>query len=243
MPVVGTSIHSGGLTPYPLLSSTSKLDIVDTHTYWQHPSYTADASGRRTGYTIRNTPAVNEPARLPFLTLTRSAVKGKPFMVSEVNHPYPNEYAAEAHSAARRLRRLSGLGCRLLVQLRSRRGRNVGYTEAARPLRYAAGPSQDDAMGGSRPHLPKRRRATGRAHHRACVLIGSGPRLASDAGKGTASVYAGSSRCAASAALRLGSRRSPHRNRTSRRRSKPDRRTPRTQNRSYGGLCPKVAAL
>jgi hypothetical protein len=95
MPVVGTSIHAGGLTPYPLLSSASKLDIVDTHTYWQHPSYTADASGRRTGFTIRNTPAVNEPARLPFLTLTRSAIKGKPFMVSEVNHPYPNEYAAE----------------------------------------------------------------------------------------------------------------------------------------------------
>ena len=95
MPVVGTSIHAGGLTPYPLLSSTSKLDIVDAHTYWQHPSYIADASGRRTGFEIRNTPAVNEPARLPFLTLTRSAVKGKPFMVSEVNHPYPNEYAAE----------------------------------------------------------------------------------------------------------------------------------------------------
>lgn len=95
MPVVGTSIHAGGLSPYPLLSSTSKLDIVDAHTYWQHPAYLSDSNGRRIGFEIRNTPAVNEPSRLPFVTLTRAAVKDKPFMVSEVNHPYPNEFAAE----------------------------------------------------------------------------------------------------------------------------------------------------
>jgi hypothetical protein len=96
MPVVGTSIHSGGLTPYPLLASTSQLDIVDAHTYWQHPAYLSDpATGRRTGFEIRNTPAVDEPARMPLLALARVAVSGKPFMVSEVNHPYPNEFAAE----------------------------------------------------------------------------------------------------------------------------------------------------
>jgi hypothetical protein len=95
-PVVGTSVHSGGLTPYPLLSSTSKLDIVDAHTYWQHPRYITDpATGKRLGFEIPNTPAVNDPARSSVVTLSRAAVAGKPFMVSEVNHPYPNEYAAE----------------------------------------------------------------------------------------------------------------------------------------------------
>lgn len=95
-PVVGTSIHSSGLTPYPLLSSTSKLDIVDAHTYWQHPTYLSDpATGRRTGFQIRNTPSVNEPERSAVVTLARVAVAGKPFIVSEVNHPYPNEFAAE----------------------------------------------------------------------------------------------------------------------------------------------------
>ena len=96
MPVAGTSVHSGGLSPYPLVSSTSKLDIVDAHTYWQHPSYLADpATGRRIGFQMPNTPAVDRPARSPVATLSRVAVAGKPFMVSEVNHPYPNEYAAE----------------------------------------------------------------------------------------------------------------------------------------------------
>jgi hypothetical protein len=96
MPVVGTSIHSGGLSPYPLLTSTSKLDIVDAHTYWQHPSYLSDPeTGRRTGFEIRNTPSVNEPDRSAVVTLARVAVAGKPFIVSEVNHPYPNEWASE----------------------------------------------------------------------------------------------------------------------------------------------------
>ena len=94
--VVGTSAHNGGLTPYPLMTSTSRLDMVDAHTYWQHPRYLSDpATGKRTGFEIPNTPAVNDPKHSPLVTLSRVAVAGKPFMVSEVNHPYPNEYAAE----------------------------------------------------------------------------------------------------------------------------------------------------
>jgi hypothetical protein len=96
MPVAGTSVHSGGLTPYPLLSSTSKLDIVDAHTYWQHPRYINDpATGKRTGWDIPNTPSIDDPARSAVVTLSRAAVVGKPFMVSEVNWPYPNEYGSE----------------------------------------------------------------------------------------------------------------------------------------------------
>lgn len=95
VPITGTSIHNGGITPYPLLSSTSKLDVVDAHTYWQHPRYLSDAGGRRTGFEIPNTPAVNNPERSSLVNLARVAVAGRPFMVSEVNHPYPNEYASE----------------------------------------------------------------------------------------------------------------------------------------------------
>lgn len=96
VPIVGTSIHNGGISPYPLLSSTAKLDIVDAHTYCQHPRYLSDpATGRRIGFEIPNTPAVNNPERSSVLNLARVAVAGKPFIVSEVNHPYPNEYGAE----------------------------------------------------------------------------------------------------------------------------------------------------
>jgi len=38
---------------------------------------------------------VNRPWRSTINTLGRVAVAGKPLIVSEVNHPYPNEYAAE----------------------------------------------------------------------------------------------------------------------------------------------------
>jgi hypothetical protein len=94
MPVVGTSAHNGGMSSLPLLSSTSLLDIVDGHVYWQHPKYGVDASGRRTA-TIENTPMVNQPGKSTVVTLNRNAVLGKPYIVSEVGHPYPNEYAAE----------------------------------------------------------------------------------------------------------------------------------------------------
>jgi hypothetical protein len=94
--VLGTSDHNHGNTGYPLLSSTAQLDVVDGHVYWQHPSYQRDpATGRTTAFSIRNTPMVNDPLRSTVVELSRSAVAGKPYTVSEVNHPFPAEYAAE----------------------------------------------------------------------------------------------------------------------------------------------------
>lgn len=95
VPVIANSVHASTFTPYPLSSITSKLDAVDTHVYWQHPSYTRDANGKTTGFKILNTPMVNAPEKSTVVALHRSAVRGKPFTVSEVNHPYPSEYAAE----------------------------------------------------------------------------------------------------------------------------------------------------
>lgn len=95
-PVLGTSDHNHGMSGYPLLSSTARLDVVDGHTYWQHPSYIVDpATGRNTGFHIRNTPMVDDPLHSSVVELSRSAVAGKPYIVSEVNHPFPAEHAAE----------------------------------------------------------------------------------------------------------------------------------------------------
>jgi hypothetical protein len=84
-PLVGTADHSHSGSSYPLLASTSLLDIVDGHTYWQHP-------GPRG---IPNTPMVNAPLQSTVVELSRTAFAGKPYTVSEVNHPFPNEYASE----------------------------------------------------------------------------------------------------------------------------------------------------
>jgi hypothetical protein len=93
--VLATSDHNHGTSGYPLVSSTSKMDVVDGHIYWQHPRYLEDATGRRSGFTIGNTPMVDDPLRSNPVQLSRTAVAGKPYTVSEVNHPFPAEYACE----------------------------------------------------------------------------------------------------------------------------------------------------
>jgi len=95
VPVVGTSVHNGGMSGYPLLTSTSLLDVIDTHVYWQHPRYFVDPSTNKRSFEILNTPMVNQPEKSTIVTLNRSAVVGRPFIVTEINHPYPNEYGAE----------------------------------------------------------------------------------------------------------------------------------------------------
>lgn len=89
--LVGTRAN----TVYPLLRSAARLDVVDGHTYWQHPRYLEDPAGKRHGFEIGNTPMVNEPLRSSVIQLSKAAVAGKPYTVSEVNHPFPNEYACE----------------------------------------------------------------------------------------------------------------------------------------------------
>ena len=94
-PLVGTSDHNHGRSGYPLLLSTSQLDIVDGHVYWQHPHYLTGSGGRRSGFTITNSPMVDDPLHSTVVQLSRSAVAGMPYTVSEVGHPFPNEYACE----------------------------------------------------------------------------------------------------------------------------------------------------
>lgn len=84
-PIVATADHSHSGSSYPLLTSTSLMDIVDGHTYWQHP-------GPRG---IPNTPMVNDPLNSTAIELSRTAVSRKPYTVSETNHPFPNDYACE----------------------------------------------------------------------------------------------------------------------------------------------------
>lgn len=95
--VVATSDHHHSGSGYPLLASASKLDVVDGHAYWQNPQYTRDpvTGGRGREFTIPNTPMVNAPLYSTPVRLSRSAIKGKPYIVSETGHPFPNEYACE----------------------------------------------------------------------------------------------------------------------------------------------------
>lgn len=75
------------------LNQMAEMDWVDGHAYWQHPRFPGrpwDAAN----WLVENRSMVNEPGG----TLTRLAgyrVLGRPFAVTEYNHPAPNTYASE----------------------------------------------------------------------------------------------------------------------------------------------------
>jgi hypothetical protein len=82
--VIATADHSHSGSGYPILMATSGMDVIDGHTYWEHP-----------GEYSRKSPMVDEPFRSTVEELSRSAIAGKPYTVSEVNEPFPNDYAGE----------------------------------------------------------------------------------------------------------------------------------------------------
>lgn len=78
----------------------SALDYVDSHSYWCHPSPVNEK------WQILNLPAVSSMST--FLGLINQRVAGKPYTVSEYNHPFPNLYGAEGQPMLRAYGRLQG---------------------------------------------------------------------------------------------------------------------------------------
>ncbi len=83
--LLGSNDHMYGQSGYPMVWSNSVLDIIDGHMYWQHPAH---ASGQ-------NTPMVNDPLHSMIVRLSRTALAGMPFTVSEVNHIFPGDWISE----------------------------------------------------------------------------------------------------------------------------------------------------
>ena len=84
-PIIATSDHAHAGSSYALLKDTSQLDVLDGHSYWQHPSERP----------VKNAPMVNDPLNSTVVELSRTAFVDKPYTVSEMNHPFPNQYASE----------------------------------------------------------------------------------------------------------------------------------------------------
>jgi hypothetical protein len=85
VPITGTADHSHSSSPYSMLASLAGLDILDGHVYWEHPGSPPPV----------NTPMVNDPLHSTVVQLSRTAFAGKPYTVSETNHPFPNDWASE----------------------------------------------------------------------------------------------------------------------------------------------------
>lgn len=86
--IIGTIV--GCSTPNIMAS----LDIVDAHAYWQHPAFPHVAWDPSDWY-VYNVPMVNYPLSSNIVWLASKRVYGKPFTVTEYNHPAPNTYDLE----------------------------------------------------------------------------------------------------------------------------------------------------
>lgn len=91
-PVLASQASYGGVGG---LRRESRLDMVDMHAYWQHPSF-PHRGWDMNDFRVENTPmsAVADGGALMRVAQYRAA--GMPFTVTEYDHPAPSEYAAES---------------------------------------------------------------------------------------------------------------------------------------------------
>ena len=82
-PLAGTQLT------YTSCHVLSRLDYMDAHEYWCHPS---PVNGQ---WTVADRPQVNHPLDNCIAWLAARRVRGFPFTVSEYNNPYPNRCGAE----------------------------------------------------------------------------------------------------------------------------------------------------
>ena len=82
--ILATADHNHKSTGYPLELALSSFSTLDGHDYWEGPWERRPKS-----------PMVDDPLHSTVVELSRSAVQGKAYTVSEVNEPFPNDYEAE----------------------------------------------------------------------------------------------------------------------------------------------------
>ncbi|ACB73322.1 carbohydrate binding domain-containing protein [Opitutus terrae] len=95
-PIVCSQIDYGGLTG---LNRERAMDFADAHAYWQHPEFIG-GDWDPVNWVIKNSPQLAEFGERAFGelgTLALVRVAGKPFTVSEYDHPAPSEFVSEMY--------------------------------------------------------------------------------------------------------------------------------------------------
>jgi len=92
VPIVGTNWNIG----FQDLISQSEADYIDNHSYWDHPQFPG-IPWSNTDWIINNTSMTKAigSSTIPGL-FAGVKIKGKPYTISEYNHPFPNRFQAEA---------------------------------------------------------------------------------------------------------------------------------------------------
>ncbi|HZO88001.1 MAG TPA: carbohydrate binding domain-containing protein [Chthonomonadaceae bacterium] len=89
--VAGSQASYGGLGG---ALRESQMDFTDMHAYWQHPNF-PHKPWDPVDWRIPNTSMTRASNGGTLPELARYRIAGKPFTVSEYNHPAPNDYQAE----------------------------------------------------------------------------------------------------------------------------------------------------
>jgi len=87
--VTGTSVFGPGN-----LYAQSDMDYLDGHAYWEHPQFPRK-QWDWSDWAIRQRAMVDNPELSILSRLTAERLEGKPFTVSEYNHPAPQDTQAE----------------------------------------------------------------------------------------------------------------------------------------------------
>jgi hypothetical protein len=70
------------------------MDFIDSHAYWQHPSF-PHRDWDMNDWLIGQKALTANPEHSTFKAMDGDRVPGKPFTVTEYNHPAPNDFQAE----------------------------------------------------------------------------------------------------------------------------------------------------
>jgi len=92
--VIESQLGFGGMTS---VRREMSMDYADSHAYWQHPNFPHKAWDSN-DWNIPNTSMVSDLAKGRGGTLRELAeyrIAGKPYAVSEYNHPAPNDFQSE----------------------------------------------------------------------------------------------------------------------------------------------------
>jgi hypothetical protein len=91
--IIDTQIVWGGLTA---LQRERDSDFADNHAYWQHPNFPGVAWDMN-NWLIDNTPMVNimDAPNNELAALAQNRIAGRPYSISEYNHPAPSDYRVE----------------------------------------------------------------------------------------------------------------------------------------------------
>ena len=81
-----------GQSPVPI--QAKYFDVIDMHSYWEHPTF-PNVGWSSTDWYINNTSVTTSADGGNITRVASRRVEGKPFVVTEINHPAPNVHGAE----------------------------------------------------------------------------------------------------------------------------------------------------